>query len=221
VIEEILPARVQSAELFDDPVGLRPHPAEEALIAKAVDKRRKEFIGARHCARQALGKLGEPEVAIMVGDKRAPIWPRGVVGSLTHCAGYRGAVVAYALQIRTLGIDAEPHGPLPDGVLDSVSLASERDWLTGTPADLHADRLLFCAKETTYKAWFPLTGRWLGFEDARIGFTIERTADGWRGEFHSDLLVDGRTHSGPPLAFFDGRWLVRDGLVLTAIAVAE
>jgi 4'-phosphopantetheinyl transferase EntD len=221
MIEELLPDVVASAELFDDPVDLVPHPGEEALIARAVDKRRKEFVTARHCARTALAELGEPPVAIMVGDRRAPVWPRGVVGSLTHCAGYRGAVVAYALQVRSLGIDSEPHEQLPDGVLESVSLEPERDWLTTTPAGLHAGRLLFCAKETTYKAWFPLTGRWLGFEDAHITFTITETGDGWQGSFHSRLLVDGATHQGPPLASFDGRWLVRDGLVLTAIAVVE
>jgi len=219
MIEDILPSSVATAELFDDPADLKPHPAEEALIAKAVDKRRKDFIGARHCARLALAKLGEPAVAIMKGEKGAPIWPRGIVGSLTHCVGYRGAALAYGLQVRTIGVDAEPHGSLPEGVLPSVSLAPERAWLETTPIDLHADRLLFCAKEATYKAWFPLTGRWLGFEDAHITFTVDRTDSGFTGAFHSDLLVSGQTRLGPPLVSFDGRWLVRDGLVLTAIAV--
>jgi 4'-phosphopantetheinyl transferase EntD len=221
MIEELLPVGIASAELFHDPVGLTAHPGEEHLIARAVDKRRKDFIGARHCARLALAKLGEPAVAIGRGERGAPIWPRGIVGSLTHCAGYRGAAVGFAMQARSVGIDAEPHGPLPEGVLDSVSIAPERDWLAGRADDaLHADRLLFCAKEATYKAWFPLTGRWLGFEDAHITFTVAAVDDGhWRGDFHSELLVDGRTDDGPPLRSFDGRWLVRDGLVLTAIAV--
>lgn len=221
MIEELLPAGVASAELFDDPVDLAPYPAEEPLIARAVDKRRKDFIGARHCARQALAQLGEPPVAIMRGERGAPVWPSGIVGSLTHCAGYRGAALGYSLQVRSVGIDAEPHGPLPDGVLESVSIAPEREWLNTVPAGLHADRLLFCAKEATYKAWFPLTGRWLGFEDAHITFTLDRVDDGFRGGFTSRLLVPGQTADGPPLSSFDGRWLVRDGLVLTAIAAVE
>jgi 4'-phosphopantetheinyl transferase EntD len=81
---------------------------------------------------------------------------------------------------------------------------------------VHWDRLLFCAKEATYKAWFPLTGRWLGFEDAHI--TFEAT-DGGTGTFHSNLLISGETLDGPPLASFDGRWMVSDGLIITTIAV--
>lgn len=218
MIDELLPAGVASAELFDDPVDLVPHPAEAQLIAKAVDKRRKDFIGARHCARLALVKLGEPPVAIMKGERGAPIWPKGIVGSMAHCAGYRGAALAHALQVRTIGIDAEPHGPLPDGVLDSVSLPEERAWLATTDPALHLDRVLFCAKEATYKAWFPLTSRWLGFEDAHITFTIDGPDS---GTFHTKLLVPGQTHQGPPLASFDGKWMIRDGLALTAIAVTE
>lgn len=168
MIEQILPGGVATAEAFVDPPGLVPHPSEEALIGRAVEKRRREFVTTRHLARQAMGKLGVPSAAVMRGERGAPLWPQGVVGSLAHCDGYRGAVLAYSMQVRSLGIDAEPHGPLPDGVLPAVSIEAERTWLdtqeTGGP--VHWDRVLFCAKEATYKAWFPLTGRWLGFEDA-------------------------------------------------------
>ncbi|MEE2031034.1 4'-phosphopantetheinyl transferase Npt [Rhodococcus chondri] len=219
MISRIVPDGVAAAEMFTDPPGLRPHPQEEPLIARAVEKRRREFVGARHCAREAMRRLGVDPAPVLKGERGAPVWPRGVVGSLTHCDGYRGAVLGYALQVRSLGIDAEPHDRLPDGVLDAVSLEPERDWLAGTAgAGVHWDRLLFCAKEATYKAWFPLTHRWLGFEDAHI--TFERDSfDAVSGSFHSRLLVPGDTLDGPPLAGFDGRWLVADGLVLTAITV--
>ncbi|KAA0023297.1 4'-phosphopantetheinyl transferase family protein [Antrihabitans cavernicola] len=217
MIEQILPAGVASAELFDDPPGLAPHPQEEALISRAVEKRRKEFITARHLGREAMGKLGVEPAPILRGERNVPLWPKGVVGSLTHCTGYRGAALAYALQVRSIGIDAEPHEPLPEGVLDSVSLPAERKWLKKAGTDIAWDKLLFCAKEATYKAWFPLTGRWLGFEDAHI--TFEAGAGGTEGTFHSDLLISGETHSGPPLASFDGRWIVSGDLILTTIAV--
>src|SRR5262249_26788805 len=160
-------------------------------------KRRREFVSVRHCARQAMGKLGVEPAPILKGERGVPLFPRGVVGSLTHCDGYRGAVLGYSMAVRSVGIDAEPHGPLPDGVLDAVSLPDERDWLATVlserPAaagdEIHWDRLLFCAKEATYKAWFPLTYRWLGFEDAHITFTLDGTgADGATGTFHSELL---------------------------------
>ena len=223
MIERILPSGVASAELFDDPPGLVPHPREEALISQAVEKRRREFISARHCARLAMKKLGVDAAPVLRGERNVPLWPKGVVGSLTHCDGYRGAALAYAMQIRSIGIDAEPHGPLPDGVLESVSLEAERSWLAHADDAMHYDRLLFCAKEATYKAWFPLTGRWLGFEDAHITFDIDPgdAADGRHsGTFHSKILISGETVDGPPVASFDGRWQVCDGIVLTAIAVS-
>ncbi|MEU5407943.1 4'-phosphopantetheinyl transferase Npt [Nocardia asteroides] len=221
MLENILPSGVAAAELLAYPEDLKAHPAEEHLIAQSVEKRRRDFIGARHCARLALEQLGEPPVAIGKGERGMPLFPRGVVGSLTHCDGYRAAAMAHALRFRSVGIDAEPHGALPEGVLESVSLPAERDWLAGKPADgLHLDRLLFCAKEATYKAWFPLTLRWLGFEDAHITFEIEsRTADSGSGTFHTQLLVPGTTNDGgAPLTSFDGRWQIADGLILTAIA---
>lgn len=221
LLQNILPSGVAAAELLAYPEDLKAHPAEEHLIAKSVEKRRRDFIGARHCARLALEQLGEPPVAIGKGERGMPLFPRGVVGSLTHCDGYRAAAMAHALRFRSVGIDAEPHGALPDGVLESVSLPVEREWLAGAPsAGLHLDRLLFCAKEATYKAWFPLTLRWLGFEDAHITFEIDsRTADSGSGTFHTKLLVPGTTNDGgAPLTSFDGRWLIADGLILTAIA---
>ncbi|RMB76109.1 4'-phosphopantetheinyl transferase superfamily protein [Rhodococcus sp. SBT000017] len=220
MIESILPNGVVSAELFADPPGLTPHPLEAPLVAKAVDKRKREFTSARHCARVAMEKLGVEPVPIMRGKSGAPQWPKGVVGSLTHCDGYRGAVLAYSMQVRSVGIDAEPHGPLPDGVLGAVSLEAEREWLaTVGREDVHWDRVLFCAKEATYKAWEPLTGRWLGFEDAHITFERTGVGDDISGTFHSELLVPGDTVSGPPLRAFDGRWMVAGGLVMTAISV--
>ena len=217
LLSTVVPGSVAAAEIYDDPPGLKPLPREEPLIARAVAKRRNEFITVRHCARVALAELGIPPAPILKGDKGEPCWPDGVVGSLTHCDGYRGAVVGRAEQVRSVGIDAEPHGPLPNGVLEAVSLPPERRELAAMPDALYGDRILFCAKEATYKAWYPLTRRWLGFEDARIMFDVE--PDGTTGEFVSQILIDSTALSGPPLTALRGRWSVRDGLVLTAIVL--
>jgi 4'-phosphopantetheinyl transferase EntD len=206
-----------SAELYSDPPGLAPMPEEEPLIARSVAKRRNEFITVRHCARLALGELGFPPMPILKGDKGEPCWPDGVVGSLTHCAGYRGAVVGREAMVRSVGVDAEPHDVLPDGVLDAISLPAERSEMAALHAGVHWDRILFCAKEATYKAWFPLTKRWLGFEDAHITFNVDGSGSG--GTFESVILIDGATLSGPPLAKLAGRWSVERELVLTAIVL--
>lgn len=217
LIATVVPEVVAAAELYADPPELRPLPDEEPLIARSVAKRRNEFVTVRHCARLALGELGVPPAPILKGDKGEPCWPHGVVGSLTHCEGFRAAVVGRASEVRSVGIDAEPHGVLPDGVLDTVSLAEERRALTAMPDELHWDRILFCAKEATYKAWYPLTRRWLGFEDAHIVFDVD--ADGRSGDFVSRILIDPTAVSGEPLTELRGRWSVRDGLALTAIVL--
>lgn len=217
LLSGVLTPRVVAAELYADPDDIAPLPEEEPLIARSVAKRRNEFVTVRYCARQALGELGVGPVPILKGDKGEPCWPEGVVGSLTHCEGFRGAVVGWSSDVRSVGIDAEPHDVLPKGVLDAISLPDERAHLGALPGDLHWDRILFCAKEATYKTWFPLTHRWLGFEDARISFEVD--GSGTAGTFVSRVLIDPAAEHGPPLEVLRGRWSVRDGLALTAIVL--
>ncbi|OBH13241.1 4'-phosphopantetheinyl transferase [Mycobacterium sp. E1747] len=221
LVSAVLPdvGELASAEVYSDPPDLAPLPEEEPLIAKSVAKRRNEFITVRHCARVAMGELGLPPVPILKGEKGEPCWPDGVVGSLTHCTGYRGAVVGRTEAVRSVGIDAEPHDVLPGGVLNAISLPEERHEMAALPAGLHWDRILFCAKEATYKAWFPLTKRWLGFEDAHIVFDLDPADGGTAGVFVSKILIDGQALDGPPLTALRGRWSVERGLVLTAIVL--
>ncbi len=158
-----------------------------------------------------------PPAPILKGEKGEPCWPDGVVGSLTHCTGLSRRGGGPHRAVRSVGIDAEPHDVLPDGVLDAISLPAERHEIAALPDGLHWDRILFCAKEATYKAWFPLTQRWLGFEDAHITFDVD--AAGSAGGFVSTILIDPAARSGPPLTELAGRWSVDRGLALTAIVL--
>ena len=218
MIEEILPAKVAAVEYLHDPADALLFPAEEALVARAVPKRRAEFTTGRHCARRALASIGVAPAPILPGVRGAPQWPAGIVGSITHCAGYRAAAVAEHRHLDGVGIDAEPHAPLPSGVLATIALPTELEHLTrlatAAPA-VHWDRLLFRAKETVYKVWSPRTGQWLGFEAAEITFDPEH------GGFSARLIGAGLAGiAGAEWTSFTGRWLVRAGLALTAIAVA-
>jgi 4'-phosphopantetheinyl transferase EntD len=214
VIASLLPPEIACAELFDDPpAAAAGFPAEVAAVAGAVDKRRREFLTVRHCARQALAVLGVAPVPILPGDRGAPRWPAGVIGSMTHCDGYRAAAVARAGVVRSIGIDAEPHEPLPDGVAGLVVRPEEAalvDTLAAGDAGICWDRLLFSAKESVYKAWYPLAQRWLDFQEASV--TLEP-----HGRFEVRLLVEPPIVDGSRLDGFTGRWLVSNGLVVTAI----
>jgi len=188
-------------------------------VARAVGKRRAEFTTVRTCARIALGRLGLPPAPLLSGPKREPLWPAGVVGSITHCDGYRAAAVARASEVAAIGIDAEPHDPLPAGILDRVTLPAERAHLADLPSGVHWDRLLFSAKESVYKTWFPLTRRWLGFEEAALLLAPGPRPE--RGTFTADLLVDTPpVVGGRPVRTLRGRYAVSGGLLGTAITLA-
>jgi 4'-phosphopantetheinyl transferase EntD len=155
VIAEILPACLASAEALDDLPDARLSPKKKHSVARSVDKRQREFTTARHCARRAFAQLGLPPTPVFPGPKGEPQWPSGIVGSITHCAGYRAAAIAQASDVVTIGIGAEPHGPLPAGAAAVVSSAPERAWLkeyAGRSPEVYWDRLLFSAKESVYKA---------------------------------------------------------------------
>ncbi|MGW5234376.1 4'-phosphopantetheinyl transferase family protein [Streptomyces nodosus] len=207
------------------------YPEEEAVVARAVDKRRREFATVRACARQAMEKLGVPARPILPGERGAPSWPDGLIGSMTHCDGYCAAALARAGELVSLGIDAEPHDRLPDGVLDAISLPAERARLRGlarSRPSVHWDRLLFSAKESVYKAWFPLTGRWLDFHEADIellpGDAVEdRDGSGVSatGTLRARLLVPGPLVAGRRVEVFEGRWAARSGLAATSVVVPQ
>ena len=216
MIGDILPPEVAAAEAFEDLPDVVLFPDEEAVIANAVDKRRREFTTARGCARAALAQLGLPPVPIVSGLRGAPQWPSGVVGSITHCAGYRASAVARDRDVLTVGLDAEPHDTLPGGVLEAVASRGEQAQvavLAAARPEVCWDRILFCAKESVYKAWFPLTRRWLGFEDASVDFDPDNRT------FTARLLVDGPVVNGALLTSFEGRWLVSQGLIVTTIVI--
>lgn len=218
VVGSLLPDGVACVEFFCDPPGIRLFASEEAALAAAVDKRRREYATVRHCARLALADLGLPPVPILNGPDREPLWPPGIVGSMTHCDGYRAAALALAGTLASIGIDAEPHAPLPPGVLHLVARPDEVAHLARLAAEVpevHWDRLLFSAKESIYKAWFPLARRWLGFDDATLNF------DPASRVFTAVLHRAGPRVCGRALTTMAGRWLVHNGLILTAVTVAQ
>ncbi|MFI0227493.1 4'-phosphopantetheinyl transferase [Streptomyces lydicus] len=223
MIEELFPDSVVAVETYGDDEGDQAplYPEEQAVVARAVDKRRREFAAVRACARRAMEKLGVPPQPVLPGEHGAPRWPESLLGSMTHCDGYRAAALVRATDLASLGIDAEPHLPLPDGVLQPVALPAEQERLALLAARLpavHWDRLLFSAKESVYKAWFPLTGKRLGFEEADIEIHADPGMPP-HGRFRAELLVPGPLVGPRRLAHFEGRWTVRQSLISTAVTV--
>lgn len=193
-------------------------PAERvALGERAVPSRRRDFTAGRVCARRALAALDLPVTPVAAGADRAPVWPAGVVGAITHTDGYCAAAVARAVDLRAVGIDAERHRPLSAGVRRKVCRPDEEAELARLPAGPPWATVLFSAKETVYKVWYPLVGTWLGFPDARV------TLDPDAGTFHAEI-APARLAAAPvsdPPSSVTGRFAVDDGLVRTAAVLAH
>jgi 4'-phosphopantetheinyl transferase EntD len=214
MISDILWPGVAAAERYDDNHAGALFPEEERAIRAAAPSRRAEFVSGRICARAAMRKLGLDPAALPQGAGREPVWPPGLVGSITHCRGYRAAAVARSDGYLGVGIDAEPNETLPPGVLNTVASPEERRWLeTQDDQAIHWDRVLFSAKESVYKAWFPLARRWLGFEDAVLRIDLKA------GRFEARLRAPGPMLNTGALTEISGRICVTNGLVLTAAAI--
>lgn len=230
----VVPTAVALVETFGERGGGHLFPEEAAAVAQAVPARRREFSTVRWCARQALARLGCPPVAIPpdLGHaqgwaRRAPVWPPGYVGSMTHCDGYRAAAVSTDTAVTAIGIDAEPHLPLPEGVLPLVSTNTERAHLielARAAPGIAWDRVLFSAKESIFKAWYPTTGEWLGFEECEVVIdTLGPGAGAFTGTVAPGRSVTGGAQVRP--GRFEGSWRIsswpgRPTLVGTVVVVA-
>jgi 4'-phosphopantetheinyl transferase EntD len=218
VIAEILPDKVVVEWMREDVVDAALFPEEERVVARAVEKRRREFTTGRACARAALARLAVPAQPVPSGDHGEPIWPPGIVGSITHCDGYRACAVARGSDVQLLGIDAEFDAPLPAGVLEAIARPEERgriDELGRAVPGVCWDRVLFSGKESVFKALFPLTRYRLGYEEASLA--IDEAA----GTFTARVLAPPPASAPRAPSLVRGRWAVRDGLLFTAIAAGN
>ncbi|MFZ5896899.1 MAG: 4'-phosphopantetheinyl transferase family protein [Myxococcota bacterium] len=190
----------------DAPLAL---PAEEALIERAVDKRKREFRKARACARALLAEFGVHDFALLSGAQREPVWPEGIVGSVTHTDALCAVAVGTRVRYAGIGIDVESDAEMTAAVAERV--ANREELLQASASSglepLRSAKLIFSAKEAFYKCQFCVTQRFLGFKDV----FVEVRPD---GEFFVRVLVDVAELAAD--VAFAGRWVRRGGFVLTS-----
>ena len=198
VVHEMDPAQAAPTELW---------PEEFALIERAIAKRQCEFAAGRILARRAMKTLGVSEKPILRGQDRAPIWPSGLTGSITHTRSHCAVVLARANgTVRAVGVDVEQSEPLKEHLLEAITTERERAWLGERHSPLLHAKALFSAKEAAYKAQYVMTNTYLGFGamdvqldleagtfEARmnqpVGEGAERFEIGHR--FHGHVRIDG------------------------------
>jgi 4'-phosphopantetheinyl transferase EntD len=213
-VETLFPPGVVAHEIHGgtSPDGL--FPAERECVARAVEKRVREFSAGRLCARAGLIALGFEPQPLLVGQDRAPVWPSGVVGSITHTDGYCVAVVGLEERFASLGVDAERVGQV-DPSLWRLTMRAEEIGRLESLDDTVQKRMatvIFSAKEAFYKCQYGLTRQWLGFESVRVEAGDEAFEVAVLDEAHPSYRRE---------APWRGRFSVDDALVVTGIASAK
>jgi 4'-phosphopantetheinyl transferase EntD len=200
-----------------DPDRIRDElPAEEAaLVEGAVKKRVAEFTAGRVLARRALERLGIADAPpLLRGARGEPLWPDGVIGSITHKTDLCVVVAAKRERIRGLGIDVEDATDLDEELFDRICTPNELTWLESKHPSNHGllGKLLFSAKECVYKCRYPMTGEFLGFAD------VEIEPDLVEGSFAARIV--GRENDGwPDDSRVHARWRVAEKKVITTMVV--
>jgi 4'-phosphopantetheinyl transferase EntD len=166
LISRLLIPGLFGAEIWDEGQAITLHPEEEVHVARAAQKRRRDFALGRTCARAALAGLGHGEAVIAKSDAGAPLWPHGTTGSITHTRGYAAALVGEDRDFAGIGIDAERAGGVTRDLWPRLFSQTEQAQLATHCDPLLGATLLFSAKEASYKAW-ALKGA-LAFRDIEI-----------------------------------------------------
>jgi 4'-phosphopantetheinyl transferase EntD len=192
--------------------------SEEQAIAQSFSsaKRRREFVAGRRRARQALAGLGIMDFALLPGDDRAPIWPSGVVGSITHteAAGqsYCAVAVARRQDLDAIGIDAEAREGLPPDLWERVLDQGEQREALRAPEPGVQARLVFSAKESVFKALYPQFKCFLDFPDVHVDCGAD-------GAFSAELRGAARDLTVPSTKLL-GRFVIEQTMILTGLALA-
>jgi len=187
-----------------------------ASIQRSVAKRQAEFLAGRLCARAALHQLDHLNYIPAIGEDRAPVWPAHICGSITHSTGHAAAIVAHKAQWRGLGMDLETVLSLEraERLAGEILTADELQRLAALPREQIAQlvTLTFSAKESLFKALYPMVQKRFYFEHAEV---MEWTEAGYiRLRLLTDLSEEW-CH-GKELA---GQFAVDDGQLLSLVAV--
>ena len=198
---------IETEEVDPHSVGGGLQAAEREAIEGAASSRVEQFTARRVCSRLALGRFGVAATTPNVrGVERAPIWPDGFVGSITHTDVWCAAAVGRKESLRSVGIDLEPATPLKEALWRRVCTPAERERLRELPNSGLMGKILFSAKESVYKCQYPLTTQFLGFHAVEV--------DVGDGEFRAIFKqAAGEFEPGDEMK---GKYLVEGGLVASA-----
>ncbi len=204
----IVPGSTQFCFISKTPVDYQLEPSELELTTRMSAKRLNDFKASRYCAKNALKQTGITNFPLLINQHRAPIWPRGIVGSLSHCENLCIAVIASQKEITGFGIDIESLAPLKSELLPLICSSKEIDLLNNTNNSLINAKILFSIKESIFKCLHPSVEVWIDFKDVELelnGESLQYTAK------LTESLVDkvGRSE-------IFGHWHVENGFIFSS-----
>jgi 4'-phosphopantetheinyl transferase EntD len=141
------------------------------------EKRVKDFATGRFCAKQAIENLGLYNIDILTGVEGKPIWPSGLVGSISHCESLTGAIIARKSDYISLGLDIEEIGNVTTDLWEYLFTESEKMFLIGfedPEKQREQSTILFSMKESFYKLQNPVTNTFLDFLEVELKCTSGR-----------------------------------------------
>lgn len=211
LLEGLFPSDVRSAiaPIADHFESLRPK-ERTALAATALPRRREEFSTGRWLAHRLLAHAGEADPAIERGPDRAPIWPTGWLGSISHAGDRCAVVVASTRDYAGLGLDLELDAPVRAGLERMICFGRELDWLATAPSEaerLRRCRMVFSAKEAVYKAFYPRVRRVWRFAEVALELDLAREA------------FDARLPADAGVEAVRGRLRIGSGWILAGVAI--
>lgn len=194
-------------------------PIELDAVARAIDTRRLQYAAGRHCAREGMRALGLPPGPVTQDADRAPCFPRGLVGTITHTQWWCAAAMALDTSHSGLGVDVEPDSPLKPSLFNSVLTADEVAQLEQLEEPLRGlvGKLIFSAKECAYKAQYTVSRTFYGFHGMRVTLPSLVGAHSLpaEGEFSAVFLRDaGPFTTGDAL---HGRYVRAHGYLMTGV----
>jgi 4'-phosphopantetheinyl transferase EntD len=174
LLDGLLPTEIRVAVAQIDDFVDELTPGECESIQRAVASRQHEFSTGRMLARRLLDELGHPRFELLRDDDRVPVWPAGIVGSISHTRNLCMAAAVSGARFLGVGLDVEPDEPVETDIERIVCRNAEKLWVDSAGPEERGRRcrIIFCVKEAVYKAFYPRLREFWSFQDVEVRIDI-------------------------------------------------
>ena len=137
-------------------------------IKNACLKRKNSYLAGRICCQNALKNMRSDPCDFMPDSLGLPSWPEGMIGSISHSSSIAVALLAPTQQYHSIGVDVEELMPPEKSKKIAYRIAHPSEIDTGPHTYLTEEELvtlIFSAKESLYKALYPIYKKYFTFRD--------------------------------------------------------